>query len=269
VQTQIVGASFGGRTTNAVVGQPMGVIRGADFARCRLGDASNVVGGVDINAACRTANAPDGALYLGANGFPIADPTERNLGDPNPNYFAGVRTGLAFRGLSVNTFWDIRRGGQIQNMTKASMYNYGTHADTELRGSTVTFGQDYRLGGVGPAQFPVVGPGAGRSVTIGEGWFSGTGGIGGPVSPFQEDGSYVRLREISLGLNLNQAWVTRRLGLSSVDLRLTGNNVALWTDYTGFDPETSLSGGAVVTQGFDWFNAPNARRFVLSVGLNR
>ena len=269
VQTLLVGAPFGGRSTFAQVGQQLGVIRGSDFARCRYGEASNRVGGVDINAACRTANAPDGALYIGTNGFPIADPTERLIGDPNPNYTAGVRTGLTFRRLSLNSFWDIRRGGTIQNMTKASMYNYGTHGDTEDRGRTAVFGQNYRLGGVGPASFPVVGPGAGREVTIGESWYAGTGGIGGPVSPFQEDGSYVRLRELSLGITLDQRFVQRSLGMSSIDLRLAGRNLGLWTDYTGFDPETSLSGGAVITQGFDWFNAPTARSFVISVGLNR
>ena len=52
-------------------------------------------------------------------------------------------------------------------------------------------------------------------------------------------------------------------------MRLSGRNLALWTDYTGFDPETSLSGGAVSTQGFDWFNPPTSRSVVLSIGLNR
>jgi hypothetical protein len=125
------------------------------------------------------------------------------------------------------------------------------------------------ISNVGPSRFPVVGPGANREVVLGESWFTGSGSIGGAASAFQEDGSYVRLREVSLGLTLDQRWVQRATGLRSVDVRLSGRNLALWSDYTGFDPETSLSGGAVLTQGFDWFNPPTSRSFVLSVGFNR
>jgi hypothetical protein len=198
----------------------------------------------------------------------VADPTERTVGDPNPNFTAGFRTNVTFKRVNFNTFWDVRRGGTIQNMTKASMYGYGTHRDTEDRGRTAVFGQDYRLAGTGPASFPVVGPGAGRTVTIDETWYSGLGGIGGPVAQFQENAGFVRLREISIGANLNQRFV-QRLGLSSIDVRAAGQNIGLWTDYTGFDPEVSLSGGAVITQGFDWFSAPTARSLVLTISLNR
>jgi hypothetical protein len=264
-----IGSSFTGRTTNAQVGLPMGVTRGTDFARCRFNEASNVVQAQDINAACRTAGAAEGTMFIAANGFPLVDPTLRVLGTPEPNYTAGLRGTLTYKRVSVGTFLDVRNGGTVQNMTKASMYAQGTHGDTELRGSTVTFGQDYRLAGVGPSRFAVTGPGAGQPVTLGEAWYSGSGGIGGAASQFQESGSYVRLREVSLGMQLDQAWLQRRIGFRTVDLRLSGRNLKLWSDYTGYDPETSLSGGAVVSQGFDWFNPPTSRSFVLSVGLNR
>jgi TonB-linked SusC/RagA family outer membrane protein len=264
-----VGSSFTGRTTNAEVGQPLGVIRGTDFARCRYGERQNVVGSVDVNAACTAAGAADGALFIGANGYPVVDPTQRVLGNPQPNFTAGLRSNVTFRRFTLGAFLDIRSGGTLQNMTKASMYGQGTHGDTRRRGDSVTFGRDFQIAGIGPAQFPVVGPGANRRVALTESWFTGTGGVGGAASQFQEDGSFMRLREISLGLNLDQAWVQQRLGFRSIDLRLSGRNLALWTDYTGYDPETSLSGGAVITQGFDWFNPPTSRSYVLSVGFNR
>ncbi len=264
-----VGSSFTGRTTNAEVGQPLGVIRGTDFARCRYNDATNVVSTIDVNAACRAANAPEGAMYLGTNGFPIVDGTLRVLGNPQPDFTAGIRGNVTFRRFTLGTFVDIRRGGTLQNMTKASMYGQGTHGDTERRGDSVTFGQGFKIANIGKANYPVTGPGVGTKVALTEAWFTGTGGIGGAASQFQEDGGFVRLREVTLGLNLDQRWVQDRLGFRSIDLRLSGRNLGLWTNYTGYDPETSLSGGAVITQGFDWFNPPTSRSFVLSVGFNR
>ena len=41
-----------------------------------------------------------------------------------------------------------------------------------------------------------------------------------------------------------------------------------WTHYSGLDPETQL-GGATLIGGFDWFNNPQTRSFVVTVGLNR
>jgi hypothetical protein len=268
VQFVTVGSSFTGRLTSAQVGHPMGVIRGTDWARCRPGEA-NVVGGVDVNAACTAAGAPEGAMYIGTNGRPVVDPTLRVIGNPQPNYTAGLRSNVTYRGLSVGAFVDVRNGGTVQNMTKASMYGQGTHGDTQMRGDSVVFGQGFRIAGISQPDYPVVGPGAGRKTALTEDWFTGSGGIGGAASQFQEDASFVRLREISLGLNLDQPWVARRLGFRSIDLRVSGRNLKLWTDYTGFDPETSLSGGNVITQGFDWFNPPTSRSLVLSVGLNR
>ena len=52
----------------------------------------------------------------------------------------------------------------------------------------------------------------------------------------------MKLREVSVGYTLTGGFVSRALGLSSLDLRVAGRNLAVWTPYTGADPETNLSG---------------------------
>jgi hypothetical protein len=216
ITTLGLGNSFGGRTVNAVVGQQLGVIRGSDWARCRYTDATNTVSGVDINAACRTANAPDGALYIGANGFPVQDPTERTVGDPNPNFTVGFRTGVTFKRLSVNSFWDMRRGGTVQNMTKASMYNYGTHGDTTSRVRTGHLRQD-TASARRVVNDAVVGCRAARSLPIDE---NGTGTAASAVR-----GASSRRTAASCGsassrsADAQTAVVQRRLGLTRSSLR--------------------------------------------------
>jgi hypothetical protein len=114
----------------------------------------------------------------------------------------------------------------------------------------------------------VAGPGAGKAVPIGENWYNGAGGIGGPSSQFQEDASFTRLRELSLSYTLNQSWVKRRIGVSSIDLRVAGRNLKTWTDYSGYDPEVNLGGAVVGNRGIDWFVEPISRAWVFSVGIN-
>ncbi|MDX2193627.1 MAG: SusC/RagA family TonB-linked outer membrane protein [Gemmatimonadales bacterium] len=292
------GPSFAGRSTNATVdtvdvyGQPLrgtiSVIRGTDFARCGRGLTGAIPGqaaGVTYESVC--AGAANNALIVGANGLPIADGTERTIGDPNADWTGGLRSTFSIRKFTISGFLDIRQGGSIQNMTRASMYQYGTHGDTDgggdvnnattpaaiqaARGITRTFGQNgffTTLPNGQPAPAPV-GPGAGTSVVLGEAWFGGNGGIGGPAAQFQEDGSFVRLREVSIAYLWDSRWLQRSIGLSSVEFRAAGRNLWLSTNYTGFDPETNLGGGAVGNTGFDWFVYPVAKSFIFSVALNR
>ena len=98
---------------------------------------------------------------------------------------------------------------------------------------------------------------------IGENWYTGQGsGLGIVASQFLEDGSFVKLREISVGYTFDGPWV-RNQRFSSLDLRLAGRNLIMWTTYSGIDPETSLGGAEVAAQGVDYFNNPQTRSFVI------
>jgi TonB-linked SusC/RagA family outer membrane protein len=252
------GGYFEGAVATAWKGSGLGVLRGADFARC---GRQLTIGGVNIDQAC--GNAPKGALYIAQDGFPILDPTNRVIADGNPKWTGSVRTALTWRKIQLSGLLDIRHGGQTWNGTRGALTSFGTSAFTLDRGVQRTFGKDFMPG-------PVGGPGAGSAVTIDENWYGGNGGGFGPVAAqFIEDASFVKLREISLAYTFDQPWVTKNLGLSSVDLRVAGRNLHTWTDYTGIDPESNLGGAAVLIQGIDYFNNPQTRSFVISLGLNR
>jgi TonB-linked SusC/RagA family outer membrane protein len=274
------GGYFTGTLVSAVKGYPIGSFRSYDFVRCREGQPNSVDLGsgtaTDINAECKAAGAPNGALYIGPDGFPVEDPTLRVIGDPNPSWTGAFRTNVRWRKLAVSGLLDIRRGGVIWNGTKGALYNFGTHADTRLR-ADCTYDAEGNLGCTGNDRVfgenffrgPAFGPGKGMAVPIGENWYTGSGsGFGNVASQFLEDGSFLKLREISVGYTLDNAWV-RRNGLSAIDIRLAARNLATWTAYSGIDPETNLAGAEVAAQGIDYFNNPQTRSFVITFGINR
>jgi len=270
-----LGSSFAGQTTNAQVGYPLGVWRSTDFARCGRGLTNVTFAGTtyDVGTAC--AGAPYGALYIAPNGFPITDPTTRAVGNPWPNWTAGLSATVNYKGFQLTAFLDHRHGGDVLNMTRSSMDQYGTHKDTDTRGDTVIFGQNMLcynqtcdvLNG------PVVGPGAGTPVVLGEGWFSnsalstgnGQGATGGPITTRLEDGTFTRLREVSLTYTFRGRWVNRLAGLRQLDAKLSARNLALWSHYSGYDPEVNLGGAQNANRGIDWFNAPLAHSFVMQL----
>ena len=74
---------------------------------------------------------------------------------------------------------------------------------------------------------------------------------------------------MSLTYSFDQPWVRRAVRMSSLDVRLAGRNLALWTKYQGIDPETNLTGPIGVGRGIDYFNSPNTRSWVINLQFNR
>jgi hypothetical protein len=264
---------FSGAIGSSTVGYAPGVLRGQDFARCGFGLEFDVEGDGDvdnIDALCG-AGAPRGALYIGANGRPIEDPTERVIADPNPDWTGGLNTTVTlFRRVRLGALLDTRQGSEVWNGTRGILYNFGTHGDTEARAGQGIYGK----GGTWYTNEDVAGPGAGTAFATTPNewrqWLQGNGGGFGNVGrQFVEDGSFVKLRELSAAYTFDQPWVRRALGFNSADLRLAGRNLFIWSDYTGLDPEANLGGSEFFTQGIDYFNNPQARSFVISLTLNR
>ena len=75
-----------------------------------------------------------------------------------------------------------------------------------------------------------------------------------------EDGTYLRIRNITLGYSLPKE-LLEKTKIGSIRLYLTGFNPLTFTNYTGYDPE--VGGNGISTRGVDRGNYPVARRFVL------
>jgi len=272
----------------AQVGQPIGAFRDFDYIRCGRGiTVYSVATGdpIGVDGLCTADQNTQQALFINdgnyqnANndpgnqgiafnhssaGYPLLDPDSRIIGDPNPKWTGSVRTGVRIGKLSLSGLVDVRHGGLVYNGTRGALNSVGTSKESgDLRGKTVTFGQDFLPG-------PVGGPGAGTPAVLDQGWFQGyytTFVFLG--QPFYESASFIKLREISAGYSLTGGFVSRRLGFSSVDLRLSARNLFTSTDYTGVDPETNLAGAETGARNIDWFNTPQNRSFVFTVTLNR
>lgn len=243
-------------------GYAHGVFIDWDFARCRYG-SDNVVDGFDVNAYCTANNAPDGAMYIGDDGYPVFDPTPHVVGNPNPDWTGSLTSSLNLWGkLNFSALLDYRSGGQIFNGTKGALLAFGAHKTSEIRGEERVFGETWLVG-------PTTGPGKGTSVVLDEAtWFGNLGNwFVGPGSQFIEDGTFLKLREVSVAYTVTAPFV-QRAGFSSVDIRLAGRNLFTQTDYTGIDPESNL-GGATASRGNEYFNNPQSRSMVISFAFNR
>lgn len=108
------------------------------------------------------------------------------------------------------------------------------------------------------------------------GYYDAWYGVNGlaPDDEFVEDGSYVKLREVSLRYRFTQDQLSSVPGLNvfnSVALRVSGRNLVTWTDYRGFDPEVGESGGdtgSAAIARVAGYQYPNFRTFQAGLELN-
>jgi hypothetical protein len=170
------------------------------------------------------------------------DSSMKVIGDPNPGWLGSllnefsVGRSLRFRVLLDGTF-----GNDVINLSRrirdlGSVLN-SPDAEREL----LPYGD--------PRKFP-------------PGYLNRKFGI---FDQYVEDGSFVKLREISLSYTVDQPWVTRYLS-GGVEVTLTGRNLHTWTDYSGYDPEVNLFGqnssGTTTTaadRGIDFATVPIPR----------
>lgn len=236
-------------TSNAIVGQPLGILFGS-----------------------RAARNTDGSLKLDVNGFPVLDPEQGVIGDPNPDWRGGLGLKGYYKNFSFNVLFETYQGGAFAERTRFVLNSFGTYADV---GNEVTLTKDLKnsAGKVFTSGTTVRGNikdyGAG-DVLLDEGWYTSLGGgLGGSaINEFAiNNGSWTRLREVSLGYSFHGPKLSKSTKLGSIDVSIIGRNLALWTDILGIDPEVNQSG---VDNGFgiEYFTNPSTRSWVLSLKIN-
>lgn len=244
---------FEGSAIYAVVGEEYGTIYGSHWIR-------------DANG-----NVVIGDAESGQEGYPIPDDQTGPVGNVNPDWIAGIINTFSYKGLSLTALFDIRQGGDIWNGTRGAITFFGMSAASANRfdDSTYVFNTGVYEGSVtGHIDDDgnlVTGGANNTAVPLDQAWYQGLGSDfgGGATEAFVEDGSYVKLRELTLTYSFPQK-VMAKTPFAGIDISAVGRNLWLKTDYLGVDPETSLT-GATNSQGMDYFNMPNTKSFGVNV----
>ena len=237
------------QNASLIPGQPFGVFLSTDFLKDNSGN-----------------------YILDANGFPQPGVGTEVIGDPNPDWRAGLGSTFSYKDFSLYVLFDRVQGNDVFNGTRGSLYAFGTHGDQgntvivpngglrDVNGNLLPAGSSYqgeiRDFGAGP-------------VALNQAWYRGRGTASTTASykQFVEDGSASRLREMTLTYRLRTEKLKKKLKLSSIDFSLTGRNLFLWTKYRGIDPESNVSGSGL-SRGQDWFTNPNTKSFLASIIIN-
>jgi hypothetical protein len=81
---------------------------------------------------------------------------------------------------------------------------------------------------------------------------------------YLQDGSYVRLKNISLSYMLSR----KMIGFGDISLSVSAQNLVTITKYKGFDPEADTQGNTDIAAGIDLGAYPNPRAFTIGINAN-
>ena len=81
-----------------------------------------------------------------------------------------------------------------------------------------------------------------------------------------EDGSYLRVKNISLAYDIKARFL-ERAGISKLQPYFSASNLLTWTSYKGMDPEVNQWGNSGAVQGIDWGTYPHCRSYVFGINV--
>jgi TonB-linked SusC/RagA family outer membrane protein len=192
-----------------------------------------------------------GQIEVDDDGIPIATTDFKAIGNTNPDFTAGFYNTLTYKKLSLSFLFDWRKGGDVLNLDDNYMWFYGTSKVTEK----------YRDGGfiVPNSVYASTGKPNESPITAQDYWPA----ISSITESNIEDGTYIKLRTLSLAYTLNE--LSRKVPFKSLTISVGGNNLWIYAPhYTSGDPEASVSGGGN-GQGVTNFQTPTTRSLI--VGL--
>lgn len=170
------------------------------------------------------------------------------IGSPLPKWTAGVTNTFSYKGVELSVFFNGVFGNKLNF--------YGVGRFSSANGRFEDNQTENQLAAWTPQNTDTKVPQARLFFNNGA----------QASSRFIEDGSYVRLRNVTLAYNLPKTLVSK-IKLSNVRVFFTGQNLLTFTKYSGWDPEVNADD--VVTNialGYDFYTTPQARTFM--GGLN-
>lgn len=196
------------------------------------------------NGEARENINPGDIKYKDLNGDLLINDSDRTIiAQPYPVHTGGFNNNFTYKGFDLNVFFQWSYGNDIINANRQMLesgYKYNTNQFASYANRWSPENPD--------SDIP-----AAKGITM-----------KAYSTRIIEDGSYLRLKTVALGYTLPKN-LSRRMGIGTLRVYTSAQNLYTWTNYSGYDPEVSVRRSAL-TPGFDYSAYPRAK--TLTFGLN-
>jgi hypothetical protein len=189
------------------------------------------------------------AIYKDVDGDgKITSSDKTVVGSPHPKYYGGLSNEFTLGNLSLRGFFSFSQGGKIFNMMRIFTDDGACTWDNKTTNVLARWQKPGDITNMPRMSYDCA---------------SGADEIS---SRYIEDGSYVRLSDLTLSYGLPERWAARAF-LSNARVYVTGHNLKLWTKYSGYDPDVNSAGSdESIIIGTDYYAYPQPR--TITFGIN-
>lgn len=253
------------------VGQPIGLMYGFvtdgfykvdDFTYNSTTQTYTIKPGIPVNGVY---GVPQPGMLkwkdLNGDGQITSDGDRQVIGNANPDFTGGWNNQFTYKNFDLNVFVNFVVGNDIYNANKVE-WTDGAFPNLNMLDIMRNRWTNIDANGVrvtDPTALAKLNEGATiwSPVRVQRWWLH---------SWAVEDGSYLRVNNISLGYTLPKS-ITAKAKISSLRLYGTVNNLKTFTDYTGYDPDVTTRRSDPLTPGVDFAGYPRARTYVFGVNV--
>ncbi len=183
-------------------------------------------------------------VYKDLNDNGVIDPGDRTtIGCAQPDFIYGMTNTFSYKGFSLSVFLQGSQGNDIFNASRIDMEGM-----IDFRNQSTAVLDRWKR----PGMITDI-PRVGNVENIHN------------STRFVEDGSYLRLKTITLSYDFQPKWL-KKISLSKLQAYVTGQNLLTFTNYKGYDPEVNAYGSDAVAQGVDYGTYPQSKAVIF--GLN-
>lgn len=183
-------------------------------------------------------------VYDDLNGDKIITADDRTkIGDPNPDFILGLTNIFSYKNVDLSVFLHSIYGNDVFNGTLIYLES-GSGEDNQTANMVNRWKKPGDI-----AAYP----------RVGDTYKS---------SRFIENGSFLRIKNVTLGYNLPKD-LAKKIRIKSARLYISGQNLYTFTTYSGMDPEVNYYSADNIVMGTDFFTYPQSRTFLfgLNIGL--
>ena len=234
-----LGAGFN-ETGIVKVGEPLGNFYGYVFDGIYQNEA-------EAKALGLTKDDVGSVKFKDLNGDNKITTEDRTIiGNANPDFIFGIGNDFSYKNFDLSFMFQGTYGNDVYNLLKVTFSELPSNSNNT--GNAFAFVKDsWRGEGTSNTQQAF------------------NKGVGPSSSRFVEDGSYIRLKNLTFGYTLPKS-VTSKWGISNLRFYLSGQNLFTITGYSGYDPEVSSRTGNY-NLGFDGGSYPATRSYTFGLNL--
>ncbi len=239
----------------AMVGESLGLIYGYEFDGIYQSDdfyTSASTGelilkpGVTDNQRYTEGVEPGVVKYKDQDGDGVITTNDRTvIGNALPKWYGGITNTFNFYGVDFSFMFQFNYGNDVYNATR-------------LFATQSRLGRKNMLAEVADRWSPT---NASNNVPKYDGYITND-----VYSRFVEDGSFLRLKTMTLGYTFSREW-TKKFKVSKLRVYAQAQNLFCITGYSGYDPEVSMAASNPMTPGLDWGAYPKSRIFTVGLDL--